>query len=210
MEELSFWVGIIASAAFAITGVLAISERGVDLFGVLVLGIITAIGGGTMRDVIMGVPVFWADAPIYIMVAAIASILTFYAESTLSQPQVYKAILYIDGLGAALFAIQGADKAWHYDFFGGSAAAIILGLVTAIGGGLIRDVLAGRKTLLMSYELYAIPVSLGCMLYVLLLNYFPEYAILGSITCILLIFLFRSAAIYWNLTVPAMFISRKN
>ena len=98
MEELSFWVGIIASAAFAITGVLAISERGVDLFGVLVLGIITAIGGGTMRDVIMGVPVFWADAPIYILVAAIASILTFYAESTLSQPQVYKAILYIDCL----------------------------------------------------------------------------------------------------------------
>ena len=157
MEELSFWVGIIASAAFAITGVLAISERGVDLFGVLVLGIITAIGGGTMRDVIMGVPVFWADAPIYIMVAAIASILTFYAESTLSQPQVYKAILYIDGLGAALFAIQGADKAWR-----------------------------------------------------LLLNYFPEYAIPGSITCILLIFFFRSAAIYWNLTVPTMFISRKN
>ena len=162
-----------------------------------------------MRDVIMGVPVFWADAPIYLLVAAIASILTFYAESTLSQPQVYKAILYIDGLGAALFAIQGADKAWHYDF-GGSAAAIILGLVTAIGRGLIRDVLAGRKTLLMSYELYAIPVSLGCMLYVLLLNYFPEYAIPGSITCILLIFFFRSAAIYWNLTVPAMFISRKN
>jgi uncharacterized membrane protein YeiH len=85
-----------------------------------------------------------------------------------------------------------------------------LGLVTAIGGGLIRDVLAGRKTLLMSYELYAIPVSLGCILYVLLLNYFPEYAIPGSITCILLIFFFRSAAIYWNLTVPAMFISRKN
>ena len=54
MEELSFWVGIVASAAFAITGVLAISERGVDLFGVLVLGIITAIGGGTIRDVIMG------------------------------------------------------------------------------------------------------------------------------------------------------------
>ncbi len=53
MEELSFWVGISASAAFAITGVLAISERGVDLFGVLVLGIITAIGGGTMRDVII-------------------------------------------------------------------------------------------------------------------------------------------------------------
>ncbi|MEY3498239.1 MAG: hypothetical protein RLZZ325_1246, partial [Pseudomonadota bacterium] len=151
MEELSFWVGIIASAAFAITGVLAISDRGVDLFGVLVLGIITAIGGGTIRDVIMGVPVFWADAPIYILVAAIASIITFYAESTLSQPQLYKAILYIDGLGAALFGIQGADKAWHYDF-GGSAAAIILGVVTAIGGGLIRDVLAGRKTLLMSYE----------------------------------------------------------
>jgi uncharacterized membrane protein YeiH len=107
-----------------------------------------------------------------------------------------------------LWGTQGADTAWHEDF-GGSEAAIILGVVTAIGGGLIRDVLAGRKTLLMSYELYAIPVSLGCMLYVLLLNYFPEYAMPGSIACILLIFCFRSAAIYWNLTVPAMFISRK-
>lgn len=137
---------------------------------------------------------FWADAPIYILVAAIASIITFYAESTLSQPQLYKAILYIDGLGAALFGIQGADKAWHYDF-GGSAAANILGVVTAIGGGLIRDVLAGRKTLLMSYELIAIPVSLGYMLYVLLLNYFPEHAIVGAIACIVLIFAFRSAAV---------------
>jgi uncharacterized membrane protein YeiH len=61
----------------------------------------------------------------------------------------------------------------------------------------------------MSYELYAIPVSLGCMLYVLLLNYLPELAIPGSIACILVIFLFRSAAIYWNLKVPVMFISRK-
>ena len=58
MEELSFWVGIIASAAFAITGVLAISDRGVDLFGVLVLGIISAIGGGLIRGATWGVPVF--------------------------------------------------------------------------------------------------------------------------------------------------------
>jgi uncharacterized membrane protein YeiH len=61
----------------------------------------------------------------------------------------------------------------------------------------------------MSYELYAIPVSLGCTLYVLLLNYFPKYAFFGFIGCIILIFVFRSAAIYWNLKVPVMFISRK-
>ena len=62
MEEIHFWIGIIATIAFAITGVLAIADRGVDIFGVLVLGVITAIGGGTVRDIILGTPTFWSQS----------------------------------------------------------------------------------------------------------------------------------------------------
>lgn len=208
MEDLSFWIGIIATIAFAVTGVLAISDRGVDLFGVLVLGLITAIGGGTLRDLILEVPVFWATMPIYVWVALVASVIAFYLESFFTQPQIYRSMLYLDGFGAALFGIQGADKAWSMDF-GIPVAPVILGVITAIGGGLIRDMIAGRRNLLMSHELYAIPVSLGCMLYIFILEFAPRFAAEGSIACMLLIVGFRAAAIYWNLRVPSRFITKK-
>ena len=116
-------------------------------------------------------------------------------------------MLYIDGFGAALFAIQGADKASSLNF-GLPVAPVILGVITAIGGGLIRDVLAGRKTLIMSHELYAIPVTLGCCAYVLILNFLPQYAVEGSVLCMLGIFGLRAAAIYWDLRVPKLFITK--
>ena len=207
MEQINFWVGVIAIMAFAVTGVLAIADRGVDLFGVLVLGVITAIGGGTIRDIILGAPVFWSENQIYVWLALSASVLTFLAESFFTQPQIYRLMLYIDGFGAALFAIQGANKAWAMDF-GLPLAPVILGVITAIGGGLIRDLLAGRKTLIMSHELYAIPVMLGCCADVLVLNFIPQYAIEGSVLCMLGIFGLRAAAIHWDLRVPKMFITK--
>jgi len=78
----------------------------------------------------------------------------------------------------------------------------MLGVITAIGGGLIRDVLAQRQTLLMSRELYAVPVLIGCILYTLVLAYAPEYRTVGSIVCLAVIFGIRAAAIRWNLQVP--------
>ena len=207
MDQINFWIGIIATVAFAVTGVLAIADRGVDLFGVMVLGVITAIGGGTLRDIILEVPAFWSIAQIYIWVALGACIVTFVAESFFTQPQIYRWMLYMDGFGAALFAIQGANKAWSMDY-GLPVAPVILGLITAIGGGLIRDILAGRKTLIMSHELYAIPVTFGCCAYVLVLNYVPQYALEGSVLCMLGIFGLRAAAIHWDLRVPKMFITK--
>jgi uncharacterized membrane protein YeiH len=81
-------------------------------------------------------------------------------------------------------------------------APIILGIVTAIGGGLIRDVLAGRQTLLMSRELYATPVMVGCTLYVVLLYLIPQYQFISAVCCCLCIFGIRAAAIHWQLSVP--------
>ena len=207
MESINYWSGIIATVAFAITGVLAISNRGVDLFGILVLGLITAIGGGTIRDIILETPIFWSENQFYVWLALGASVLAFFAESFFTQPQIYRSMLYLDGFGAALFGIAGTDKAWNMNF-GLPVAPIILGILTAIGGGLLRDVLAGRKTLLMSDELYAIPVSIGCIAYALILSFCPQYTLEGSVICMLGIFGLRAAAVHWDLRVPKMFITK--
>jgi uncharacterized membrane protein YeiH len=207
MHEINFWISVIATVAFAVTGVLAIADRGVDIFGVMVLGVITAIGGGTIRDIILGVPSFWSETQMYVWLALGASIAAFVAESFFTQPQIHRTMLYIDGLGAALFAIAGLDKAWNLHF-GLPVAPVILGVVTAIGGGLLRDILAGRKTLLMSHELYAIPVTLGCCLYALVLQFSPQYTVQASVVCIVIIFGIRVAAIYWDLRVPKLFITK--
>lgn len=201
METLSYWIGMAGTVAFAVTAVLALAPKGIDLFGAVVLGIITAIGGGTIRDLILDVPVFWSIDLNYIWVALAASIATFLAHALFTRKGIYRLMLYVDGFGAALFAIQAVDKVEGLGF-GLPLAPVILGIVTAIGGGLIRDVLAGRETLLMTRELYATPVLFGCVIYVVLLQFFPEYRFVSSIISMLCIFGVRAAAIYWKLTVP--------
>lgn len=193
--------------AFAVTAVLALAPRGIDFFSAVVLGIITAIGGGTMRDLILDVPVFWGADLNYIWVALGASVAAFTAQSLFSRKEIYSLMLYVDGFGAALFAIQAVDKVWGLGF-GLPLAPIILGVVTAIGGGLIRDVLAGRQTLLMTSELYATPVLFGCTLYVVLLHLIPEYRFISAVGCCLFIFGIRAAAIHWQLAVPDWLITK--
>jgi len=206
IDAVTFWLAIIATMAFAITAVLAIADRGVDIFGVVVLGVITAVGGGTVRDLILGVQPFWVEDLVFIRVAIVSSLLAFVGRSFFTQPQVFALMLYLDGLGAALFGIQGAMKTYALDF-GWPLAPVILGVVTAIGGGILRDVIAGRRNLLMSTELYAIPVALGCLLLMGGLNFYPQLAIELLIACTAVTFLIRAAAIHWNLKVPAFLVT---
>jgi uncharacterized membrane protein YeiH len=166
-----------------------------------VLGVITAIGGGTLRDVIVDAPVFWGADLTYIWVAVAASLAAFSANSLFTKKEVYSLMLYLDALGVALFGIQATAKVWDLGF-GLPLAPVLLGVVTAIGGGLIRDVLAGRQNLLMKRELYAIPVLLGCAAFAFVLQYLPEQRLLGAAACGIGIFAFRAAAIHWNLSVP--------
>lgn len=201
METLSYWIGMAGIVAFAVTAILALAPKRIDLFAAAVLGIITAIGGGTIRDLILDVPVFWGADLNYIWVALASSVVAFGANSLFTRKEIYSLLLYVDGFGVALFAIQAVDKVWNLGF-GLPLAPILLGIVTAIGGGLIRDVLAGRSTLLMSRELYAIPVMFGTTLYVVLLYLLPEYRFICGVGCFMCIFGIRASAIHWKLNVP--------
>lgn len=127
-----------ADVSFAVTAVLAVrADKDFDLFAALVLGFITAVGGGTIRDVIIDAPVFWGKDLAYVWVALGASAAAFYGRKLFTERHIYSLMLYVDGLGAAMFGIQAVAKVWDLDF-GVPVAPVILGVVTAIGGGLIR------------------------------------------------------------------------
>ena len=99
---------MIGTAVFAVTGVLAVNRRGLDLFGAVVLGCVTSLGGGTIRDLVIGAPVFWLNDLNYVWAALIAAHLAFFASR--SFVSTYTLLLYLDGLGAALFAVFTAEK----------------------------------------------------------------------------------------------------
>lgn len=202
-ETWSEVIGIAATVAFSVTAVLAIqSDYDVDLIGAIILGLITAVGGGTLRDIILDVPVFWSTDLSYIWVAVGASAAAFYGRRFFSKKKLYRMMLYVDGLGVAMFAIQAVSKVWDLGF-GLPAAPVLLGILTSIGGGLMRDTLAGRTTLLMRPELYVTPLLLGCIAFVLVYSYLPNHHFEGSMICILGTFAVRAAAIHWNLSMPA-------
>jgi uncharacterized membrane protein YeiH len=195
-----------ATISFAVTGVLALADRKVDFFSVVIIGVITAVGGGTIRDLLLDAPVFWASDLSYIRFAVLASILTFIAQSFFAHPNVYKLMLYVDGLGVSMFGVGGAMKTLEFGF-GWPLGPLMLGVITAIGGGLMRDVLTGRKTLLMSDEVYAVPVATGILTMLVTFQLFPELKSEAILAGTIIAFGLRSAAIYWEWRLPAWFTS---
>ena len=193
---LLYLLGMLGTAVFAMTGVLAIRRQGVDVFGALVLGVVTALGGGTVRDLILDVPIFWLLDFNYVWVAGGAALLTFFLARPLHRNR--QLLLYLDGFGAALFGVLAAGKVLALGH--GPAVAVMLGVWTSIGGGIARDVLASRTNLLMSPEIYATPILLGCSVFVLLHGVLAPVPL--GIACVLLTFGLRTAAIYWHWHMP--------
>jgi uncharacterized membrane protein YeiH len=190
-----YYFEMLGTAVFAITGVLVVTRRGLDVFGALVLGVVTALGGGTVRDLIIRAPIFWIEDFNYVWAALVGALAAFSVGHRFSGAS--RALLYLDGFGAALFAVSAANKVLLLNLTG--PIAVVMGVLTGIGGGIIRDVLAGRQTLLMSREIYATPILLGCAVFVALRGVTPYAGLAGFAV----IFGVRALAIYQHLEMPA-------
>lgn len=199
-----YYFEMLGTAIFAITGVLVVTRRGLDVFGALVLGLVTALGGGTVRDLLMRVPVFWIQDVNYVWAGLFGALGAFFLGALLRSTS--SLLLYLDALGAALFAMSAAEKVMllHAD----AGVAVIMGILTGIGGGLARDVLADRPTLLMSRDIYATPILLGCTAYVMLRHFAPHYPY-TSIVGFAVIFGVRALAIHFHLEMPVWLTHRE-
>ncbi len=155
------WLGVVA---FAITGALVASRKEMDIVGFALLGTVTGIGGGTLRDVLLGSPVFWVGEPAYLITCVLVSGLVFF---TAHIPQSrHRALLWLDAVGLALFAVAGAEKA---ALLGANAVvAVAMGVITATFGGIIRDLLGGEVPVILSREIYASAALAGAAAFVLL------------------------------------------
>jgi uncharacterized membrane protein YeiH len=185
-------------AVFALSGALTASRRQLDVFGFVLIATVTGIGGGTLRDLLLGrVPVFWVGDPVYLAITAGGAVLGFFIADRLESR--FRALLWADALGLAFFALLGAEAALAVGV--GWAPAIVMGLLTATFGGLARDILCHEIPLILRKEIYATAAVLGASVYVGLAEAGVGRQV-AFVAGFLAAFLLRAAAIRWSLSLP--------
>ncbi|OBQ74133.1 trimeric intracellular cation channel family protein [Mesorhizobium sp. WSM3873] len=156
--ELLDYAGV---AVFAATGALAASRKELDIIGFLFLASITGIGGGTLRDVILNLPVFWVANSGYVLICAVMAVLVFFSAHRVESR--YKLLLWLDAFGLAAFAVMGAAKGLAIT--GSPVVSVITGVLTATFGGILRDLIAGEPSVLLRPEIYVTAALAGAALF---------------------------------------------
>lgn len=195
-------IDLFGVAVFAISGALLTRSKRFDLFGVIVVALVTALGGGTTRDLILGrTPVFWLVDVNYIFVGTVAATLTFMLQGAYEIPQ--RMLLIADAFGLAFFAVIGANITLEYEGAQHLSpfVAILMGMVTATAGGIVRDLLYNRVPLILQREIYATAALAGSTLYVFLVVRGGDQ-VLSALIAMALTFSLRLVAIKRNWHFP--------
>ncbi len=194
-------MGLAAVAVFAVSGALDAARQKMDILGFMLIGTATGVGGGTLRDVLLGkMPVFWIREPIWVVICLVASAVTYFLAPRLVS--LTRALVWMDAVGLALFAVVGTEIALQ---FGASALiAVCMGVMTASFGGIARDVLCGSNLTLMNEELYITTALAGSLTYLALnqLQLPHSYDLIGGF---LVAFALRALAIQYKLKLPNMY-----
>jgi len=164
LPALVFWLDLLGVAVFAATGALTASRKQLDIVGFALLAAVTGIGGGTLRDLLIGRPVFWIAEPLYLLITTAVAALVFFTAHLIESR--YRTLLWLDALGLALFAGLGARAALAQGV--PPPVAILMGTMTATFGGLLRDVVCAELPLILRREIYVTAAALGAAVYVAL------------------------------------------
>lgn len=191
------YLDILGTIVFAFTGLLAASRKQLDLFGAIVIAMVTAIGGGTLRDLILGVPVFWVQNTIYIYLITLSTLFLFLY--TRFRPAPMKALLFLDAIGLAAFTIIGAQKAMQLGL--ADPIVIMTGIMTGVVGGVIRDVLVGEIPLIFRKEIYATAAFAGASVLMVLVDFGVQMDVALLVSMWVVLFL-RLWAIVYNVSLP--------
>ncbi|MGN6422318.1 MAG: trimeric intracellular cation channel family protein [Asticcacaulis sp.] len=198
-----FWLDYAAVAVFAASGALAAARLRQDVITFIFFAAITGVGGGTLRDLLIGAPVFWVHRPGYIMVCVATAVLVWLLGG---QGWRFRALLWLDALGLAAYAVVGTAKALSLGV--PAFSAMIMGVLTTTFGGIIRDVLAGEPNLLLRREIYVTAAMLGAGVFaglkLLGVAFWPAALIAFALALAL-----RAAAIHFKLSLPAFLGAQK-
>lgn len=148
-------------AVFAATGALAASRKQLDIVGFLFLAGVTGIGGGTLRDVILNLPVFWISSHGYVLACVVVAVIVFFTAHLVESR--YRLLLWLDAVGLAAFSVMGAAKGLAIT--GSPVVAVVTGVLTATFGGVLRDLLSNSPSVLMTPEIYVTAAIAGAAVY---------------------------------------------
>jgi uncharacterized membrane protein YeiH len=199
MLEFVYWVGMAAVAVNALTGVMEAERKAIDVMGATLVAVATALGGGTVRDVLLNRNIFWIADQTYLITAVVCGLAAFFLLRHREIPARW--FLIPDAIGLALFTAIGTEAAlqWHTPWL----AASLLGVITGVFGGVLRDVLCNEVPLVMrAGELYASAAWLGALLLIGLQEAGVERVWAGGVA-MAAILLLRLAAIHYHLTLPS-------
>ncbi len=157
-----FLLDYVGVALFAATGALAASRKQLDIIGFLFLGAVTGTGGGTVRDLILGVPVFWVEQPLYILVCAMTAFGVYFMAHLIESR--YRLLLWLDAAALSAYGVFGAYKGLLVTE--SATVAVVMGMLTGMLGGMLRDVLSGEPSVLMRREIYVAAAMAGAVAFV--------------------------------------------
>lgn len=199
MDQLLTYFDLVGVFVFAVSGALAAVRKNMDIFGISVVALMPAVGGGTLRDLVLGEPVFWVQNTASIWAALAAAMLTFFIAGKLESRM--KWLVWADAAGLALFCVAGAEKALAVS--GSPMIAVMLGVATGVAGGIIRDIICNEIPLVLrdDQEIYATAAFVGAGCYVLCayLGVEPIYALWAGMVSA---FVTRAAAIWLGWRLP--------
>ncbi len=192
------WCDYLGTFAFAISGIRLAATKGFDWFGAFVVGFVTAVGGGTVRDLFLDIPLFWLDTPSYLIITAIALSFTIALRK-----QVVKAnysLFIFDSIGLGLFVVVGMVKSFEagYPWW----VSLVMAVITGSFGGMTRDILINEEPLIFRQDIYALACLFGGVVYVFLL-YFSSIPIpLIQFLAAVSVFGLRTVSLLLNLSLP--------
>lgn len=205
--DIIFIMEILGTMAFAASGAMTGIQRKMDLFGVIVLGVTTAVGGGLVRDLILGInpPAMFRDST-YALTAIVVSVLVFsgvFVRERLSLAKYVllydKMLLLGDTIGLGIFTVVGSHAAITAGFSDNRFLLVFVGVMTGVGGGMIRDIMAGNMPYILVKHVYAVASLAGALVYTLLLPYLEGIPCMLLGAAVVMLIRFLAAHYKWNL-----------
>jgi uncharacterized membrane protein YeiH len=188
---------VVAAVVFAVSGALVASRKGMDVMGFMWLAVITGVGGGTVRDLILNVPVFWVQNPVHVSACLLTAVVMHFVAPPVESR--YKTLLWFDAFGLALVTVAGTVKA--LDVGAPALVAIVMGVVTGSVGGIIRDTLGHIPSVILRHEIYVTASVLGACAYIAL-NALGSSRLVAMIAGFLVTFAVRGSAIKYGWSLP--------